>query len=70
MLGSWDGCHGKGISSIFLADYLATCKESSRSVVLSIYIALTQVRMIFCGLGMRNKIGQNKVKVEKRCSNH
>ncbi|XP_013610319.1 PREDICTED: uncharacterized protein LOC106317001 [Brassica oleracea var. oleracea] len=25
---------------------------------------------IFCGLGMQNNIGHNKVNVEKRCSNH
>ncbi|WZY77139.1 hypothetical protein YC2023_023523 [Brassica napus] len=25
---------------------------------------------IFCGLGIRNNIGHNKVNVEKRCSNH
>ncbi|KAL0681697.1 hypothetical protein Bca4012_048544 [Brassica carinata] len=52
----------------FLADYsLATCKESAGSV-LSIYITLDD--KIFCGLGMRNNIGHNKVNVEKRCSNH
>ncbi|KAH0908898.1 hypothetical protein HID58_032219 [Brassica napus] len=55
----------------FLADYsLATCKEHAGSV-LSIYVTLlTQDDKIFCGLGMRNNIGHNKVNVEKRCSNH
>ncbi|KAG2240265.1 hypothetical protein Bca4012_024287 [Brassica carinata] len=70
MLGTWEGCHGKNVIDFFWADYsLATCKESAGSV-LSIYTTLTQDDKILCGLEMRNNIGHNKVKVEKRCSNH